>query len=161
MSAHAALAVRDDGLIPDVLRTVHHVDAFTSPSLVACQQRSIVEPDAVLYVKARVIDGPLDIVGDERGLGYFLLEVEDVLEDSAAEWEGGVRVTSGIQYRPVSPLDAPSVRATLAALARLGDVADERVERRRRFFLRNARLLGDRVDDVTLSCHKQIPPLST
>ncbi|HSD81864.1 MAG TPA: MSMEG_0565 family glycosyltransferase, partial [Solirubrobacteraceae bacterium] len=33
-----------------VVRTVHHVDDFRSPSLVACQRRSIAEPDLVLCV---------------------------------------------------------------------------------------------------------------
>jgi glycosyltransferase-like protein len=50
LSANAALALRDDGVIPHVIRTVHHVDDFTSPSLVDCQERSIVEPDRVLCV---------------------------------------------------------------------------------------------------------------
>ena len=50
ISAHAALTLRDEGLVPHVLRTVHHVDAFTTPSLVACQRRSIVAPDAVVCV---------------------------------------------------------------------------------------------------------------
>lgn len=77
----------------------------------------IVEPDVVVYVKARALDGPLDVGGEARGLGYFLLEVEEVLEDLPAAWEGGVRITSAIQYRPVPALDAPWVQATLAALA--------------------------------------------
>ena len=78
----------------------------------------VVEPDAVLYVKARAVDGPLE-VGDDGGLGlgYFLLAVEEVLEDSAADWEGGTRITSAIQYRPIPSLDAAWARATLAALA--------------------------------------------
>ena len=50
LSANAALALRDDGVIAHVLRTVHHVDDFTSPSLVDCQERSIVGPDRVLCV---------------------------------------------------------------------------------------------------------------
>src|ERR1043165_392807 len=50
-------------------------------------------------------------------------------------------------------------RAALSALARLRDVADERVERGRRFLFRDAGLLGDLVDDVTLSCHKRLPPV--
>ena len=33
-----------------MIRTVHHVDDFTSPSLIACQDRSIVAPDSVLCV---------------------------------------------------------------------------------------------------------------
>jgi glycosyltransferase-like protein len=52
ISANAALALRDEGAVAHVLRTVHHVDAFTSPSLVACQERSIVAPDRVLCVSA-------------------------------------------------------------------------------------------------------------
>jgi hypothetical protein len=77
----------------------------------------IVEPDAVLYVKTRAVDGPLEVGDGMLGLGYFLLEVEDVLEDAAGEWEAGMRITSAIEYRPVPALDAPWVRATLAALA--------------------------------------------
>lgn len=76
----------------------------------------IVEPDAVVYVKMRAVDGPLEVADDDFGLGYFLLAVEEVLEDSAAEWEGS-RITSAIEYRPVPALDAPWVRATLTALA--------------------------------------------
>jgi hypothetical protein len=77
----------------------------------------VVEPDRVMYVKTRAVDGPLTVADDAGlGLGYFLLAVEDVLEDAAAEWEGGMRITSAIEYRPVPDLDAPWVRATLAAL---------------------------------------------
>jgi glycosyltransferase-like protein len=50
LSANAALDLRDRGLVGHVIRTVHHVDDFTSPSLIECQERSIVEPDRVLCV---------------------------------------------------------------------------------------------------------------
>jgi glycosyltransferase-like protein len=50
LSANAALVLRDQGVIDRVIRTVHHVDDFTSPSLVECQNRSIVDPDRVLCV---------------------------------------------------------------------------------------------------------------
>lgn len=50
LSANAALGLRDEGVIPHVLRTVHHVDEFHSPSLIACQDRSIRDPDAVVCV---------------------------------------------------------------------------------------------------------------
>jgi glycosyltransferase-like protein len=50
LSANAALEVRASGAIDHVIRTVHHVDDFTSPSLIECQDRSIVEPDRVLCV---------------------------------------------------------------------------------------------------------------
>src|SRR3954452_15327200 len=50
LSANAALALRDAGAIDHVIRTVHHVDDFTSPSLVECQDRSILAPDHLLCV---------------------------------------------------------------------------------------------------------------
>ena len=50
LSANAALELRDDGVVPHVIRTVHHIDDFTSPSLVECQNRSILRPDALLCV---------------------------------------------------------------------------------------------------------------
>jgi glycosyltransferase-like protein len=50
ISANAALDLRDEGLVADVVRTVHHVDDFISPSLIACQDRSILMPDLVLCV---------------------------------------------------------------------------------------------------------------
>jgi glycosyltransferase-like protein len=50
LSANAALELRELGIIPQVIRTVHHVERFTSPSLIECQLRSILDPDAVLCV---------------------------------------------------------------------------------------------------------------
>jgi glycosyltransferase-like protein len=50
ISANAALALREEGVVPAVLRTVHHVDDFRSPSLVACQIHSIRDADRVVCV---------------------------------------------------------------------------------------------------------------
>jgi glycosyltransferase-like protein len=47
IAARAAVAARPSGT---VLRTVHHVDDFTTAALVECQRRAIVEPDRVLVV---------------------------------------------------------------------------------------------------------------
>lgn len=78
----------------------------------------VIEPDAIVYIKARVLDGPLPVAGGEAfGLGYFLLAVEDVLEDAPAEWEGGLRITHGIEYGPAPTLEEPWAQTTLAALA--------------------------------------------
>ena len=78
----------------------------------------LVEPDAVVYVKLRALDGPLPVEGGEAfGLGFFLLEVEEVREDAAADWEAGMRITEPIRYAPAPTLDEPWARATLAALA--------------------------------------------
>jgi glycosyltransferase-like protein len=55
ISARAACQVRDAarqarGATSIVVRTVHHVDDFTSPSLIECQQKAILEPDRILVV---------------------------------------------------------------------------------------------------------------
>jgi glycosyltransferase-like protein len=50
ISARAAARVRDDGAPVVVVRTVHHVDVFTTPALVDCQRKAILEPDEVLVV---------------------------------------------------------------------------------------------------------------
>jgi glycosyltransferase-like protein len=50
LSANAAVELRDQGVIGHVIRTVHHLDDFTSPSLIECQNRSILGPDALLCV---------------------------------------------------------------------------------------------------------------
>ena len=55
ISARAACRVRDGaaGPPPVVVRTVHHVDDFTSPSLIDCQRQAILEPDRILVVSKR------------------------------------------------------------------------------------------------------------
>jgi len=61
ISARAACQVRDRASGPrggrtvtgqpgTVIRTVHHVDDFTSPSLIDCQRQAIMEPDRLLVV---------------------------------------------------------------------------------------------------------------
>ena len=50
IAARAAARVRDAGASVVVVRTVHHVDDFTTQALVDCQRAAIEEPDAVLVV---------------------------------------------------------------------------------------------------------------
>ncbi len=76
----------------------------------------IVEPDLIAYVKLAHVEGPLPIE-DQPRLVYFLLEVKEVLEDAAADWEEGMGITEAIRYAPVPTLAEPWARATLAALA--------------------------------------------
>jgi flavin reductase (DIM6/NTAB) family NADH-FMN oxidoreductase RutF len=72
----------------------------------------VIDAERTVYVKGRA--------GQRRftvgALARFDLAVEEVLEDSPADWETGIRITGGIGYAPVPPLDAPWVQATLAAL---------------------------------------------
>jgi hypothetical protein len=78
----------------------------------------LAEPDVIVYVKLRRLDGPLPVDdGEPFGLGYFLLEVVETLEDAAADWEAGARITGPLRYVPAPTLSEPWARATLAALA--------------------------------------------
>ncbi|MBI2219388.1 MAG: hypothetical protein HYU51_19085 [Candidatus Rokubacteria bacterium] len=78
----------------------------------------VVEPDTTVYIKLRAVDGPLPVEGGaDYGLGYFLMEVGEVLEDAATDWEAGMRITETVRYQPAPTLEEPWARATLAALA--------------------------------------------
>ena len=50
ISARAACRVRGGGAAPLVVRTVHHVDDFTTQALIDCQRQAISEPDQILVV---------------------------------------------------------------------------------------------------------------
>lgn len=50
LAARAATQLRAEGMPIRVIRTVHHVDDFTTQSLIECQHRSVVDPDHVLVV---------------------------------------------------------------------------------------------------------------
>jgi flavin reductase (DIM6/NTAB) family NADH-FMN oxidoreductase RutF len=71
-----------------------------------------VEAEQTVYVKCRAT-GRRFTAGE---LARFDLAVEDVLEDSPADWETGIRITGGITFAPAPALDAPWSKATLAAL---------------------------------------------
>jgi glycosyltransferase-like protein len=50
LSARSLLALRAEGRVPAIVRTVHHVDDFRSPVLRDCQERSILDVDHVICV---------------------------------------------------------------------------------------------------------------
>ena len=68
LSANAALALRDEGLLPHVVRTVHHVDDFKSTSLIECQDRSIADPDLVVCVSEPWVERLREEFGVRAGL---------------------------------------------------------------------------------------------
>jgi hypothetical protein len=76
----------------------------------------LIEPDLVVYVKLRRVDGPLPVAEDPR-LAYFLLGVEEVREDASTAEEGGARIVGGPRYAPVPALDSSWARVTRAAVA--------------------------------------------
>lgn len=50
ISTRAAARVRADGASFKLIRTVHHVDDFTTQALIDCQRNAILEPDALVVV---------------------------------------------------------------------------------------------------------------
>jgi glycosyltransferase-like protein len=64
IAARAAARVRDAGAAAHVVRTVHHVDDFTTQALIDCQRAAILEPDTVLVVS----DQWRGILRDEYGV---------------------------------------------------------------------------------------------
>ena len=100
ISARAACRVRDGaaGPPPVVVRTVHHVDDFTSGSLIDCQRQAILEPDRILVVSARW----QEILADEYGT-------------SAEVVHNGVDVD---RFRAVDPALAAALRQRAGAADR-------------------------------------------
>lgn len=72
----------------------------------------VAEPDLTVYVKCRAAGPPLILAE----LARFELRVEDVLEDAAADYEEGARITGGLAYAPVPALDSEWAQSILAAL---------------------------------------------
>jgi len=50
ISANVLFELRNRGVIKFFIRTVHHIDDFTSQSLIDCQLKSILEPDYLIVV---------------------------------------------------------------------------------------------------------------
>ncbi len=50
ISARAATRIRDNLAHIPVVRTVHHIDDFTTSALIHCQRQAIIEPDHILVV---------------------------------------------------------------------------------------------------------------
>jgi len=87
-------------------RTAANLDARSTAAIL------LIDEVRTVYVKCRAAAESL-----ARGeLARFTLCVEDVLEDSPAAWEVGLRITGGIAYAPPPALDAPTTRAILALL---------------------------------------------
>lgn len=64
IAARAACAVRDRHPEIEVVRTVHHIDDFSTQALIECQHRSILDPDHVLVVSRYW----QDILTDQYGI---------------------------------------------------------------------------------------------
>jgi glycosyltransferase-like protein len=101
ISARAACRVRDASTAPPVvIRTVHHVDDFTSPSLIDCQRQAILEPDRILVVSERW----REILAEEYGTPAEVVHNGvDVARFAAADpaLATALRQRAGAAHRPL------------------------------------------------------------
>jgi glycosyltransferase-like protein len=139
ISARAACRVRDtaSGPTPVVVRTVHHVDDFTSPSLINCQRQAIGEPDRILVVSERW----RQILADEyRTSAEVVHNGVDVARFRSADPDlaATLRQRAGAADRPlilavggIEPRKgSDTLMAAIAALSRPGGRAGSRPEGR-------------------------------
>lgn len=99
IAARAAVRVRDAGAPVRVVRTVHHLDDFTTPALVECQRRSVLDPDRVLVVsrtwQQRLAD-ELDVTADVVSNG---VDVERFAGEPPPGLTAGLRARAGADDR--------------------------------------------------------------
>ncbi len=130
LSARSMLALRAEGAIQSIVRTIHHVDAFTSPVLLECQRASILDVDHRMCVSQHWADRVQEEFGVQSDVvanGVDAARFADCPLDRAAA--GGrfgwgdrpvVLAVSGIEPRKGSRL---LIEAFARARGRLGDGA--------------------------------------
>jgi len=168
IAARAATDLRDAGSGIPVIRTVHHVDDFTTRVLVDCQRRSIVTPDRTLVVsehwrgllreqygvEATVVTNGVDAERFRRPVGF---DGSILRERVGADGRFLFLTVGGIEPRKGSlelvealakvgaSLDPPPVLAMVG-----GQSFQDYAEYRERFFERAAALVVDLGRDVVL-----------
>jgi glycosyltransferase-like protein len=101
IAARAACRLRDGGAPTSIVRTVHHVDDFTTPALVSCQQAAITEPDRVLVVSRawqRTLDDDYGVHADVVPNG---VDVTRFAKLPPVAVTGGLRARVGATGRPL------------------------------------------------------------
>ena len=99
ISARAAARVRDSGGAFSVVRTVHHIDDFTTPALIECQDAAIVEPDQVLVVSEPWRRRLLDEYGVEAAVVPNGVRAERFAAPEAAARRDELRARIGARDR--------------------------------------------------------------
>jgi glycosyltransferase-like protein len=69
IGANALATLKEEGLIPAFVRTVHHIDDFADPRLVARQRRSILAADALMVVSVLWRRNLIERFGREAEIG--------------------------------------------------------------------------------------------
>jgi glycosyltransferase-like protein len=130
LSARSMLALRSEGRITSIVRTIHHVDAFTSQVLLDCQRASILDVDHRLCVSQHWAERVQEEFGVASGVVANGVDAERFaacpLDRAAAGRRFGwwdrpvVLAVGGIEPRKGSRL---LIEAFARARGRLGDGA--------------------------------------
>ena len=127
ISARAAARVRDLGTPVLVVRTVHHVDDFTTPALVDCQRRAILEPDHILVVSEawrRILLHDYGVAAGVVGNGVDLTRISAPVAGDRDARRAGVGAADRFLYLTVGGIEPRKGSAelveALGALARAG-----------------------------------------
>ncbi|HKZ05533.1 MAG TPA: hypothetical protein VJU81_08695 [Methylomirabilota bacterium] len=99
---------------PKVMRLAISMRSRTASNLQSRRVATflLIDPERIVYVKCRAGAPPRVF----SGLARFEISVEEVLEDTPEEGEGGVHLTSGITYTPPPRLESRWAKEVLAAL---------------------------------------------
>ena len=95
ISARAAARVRDAGADFRLIRTVHHVDDFTTQALINCQKNAIIEPDQVLVVSKLWQDQLLQDYGRQSSVVTNGVRAERFAAPVSADRSGEMRLRAG------------------------------------------------------------------
>ena len=130
LSARSMLALRSEGRIASIVRTIHHVDAFTSQVLLDCQRASILDVDHRLCVSQHWAERVQEEFGVDSGVVANGVDADRFaacpLDRAAAGRQFGwadrpvVLAVGGIEPRKGSRL---LIEAFARARGRLGDGA--------------------------------------
>ena len=98
ISARAAARVRDSGADFQLVRTVHHVDDFTTQALIDCQRNAILEPDRVLVVSKLWQQQLMDDYGVQSEIVTNGVRAERFAAPISAERRAELRKQAGVTH---------------------------------------------------------------
>ncbi len=109
IGANALATLKEEGLIPAFVRTVHHIDDFADPRLVAKQTRSILTADALMAVSGLWRENLIERFGrdaDVGGNGVDMCRYSPHADGSDAELTERLGLGSGPVFLSVGGIEA-------------------------------------------------------
>ena len=123
IGANALATLKEEGLIPAFVRTVHHIDEFADPRLVKRQTRSILTADALMVVSALWRETLIARFGRDAevgGNGVNTRRYSAQIDGSEAELRCRLGLGSGSVFLSVGGVEArKNTTRTLQAFAEI------------------------------------------